>query len=111
LCSFGEAEFRMLMPMHAMMDEQYSEALAKKTKRGLERAVERGYHTGGRCFGYRSMAAHSKEKDGRVEGYRRRLASARKSHGHGRNGCAGKSLLCGLFLRNFGKRCKVGVPS
>jgi len=60
----------MLMPMHGMMDEQYSEDLAKKTKRGLEGAVERGYHTGGPCFGYRSMAVHSKVKDGSVEGYR-----------------------------------------
>lgn len=48
-------QFRMLMSVNGIMDEQYVAALAQKTKRGLEGTAIRGNHTGGRIFGYRSV--------------------------------------------------------
>lgn len=55
-------QFRTLITLHGMIDEQYSTSLAQKTKRGLEGAAERGNHTGGRCFGYRNVPIESKEQ-------------------------------------------------
>ena len=45
----------VLMAVHGIMDSQYVKELAKKTHRGLEGNVLRGFHAGGRCFGYRSL--------------------------------------------------------
>ncbi|MGD1211254.1 MAG: recombinase family protein [Candidatus Acidiferrales bacterium] len=55
-------QFRTLMTINGMVDEQYSVALGQKTKRGLEGTAERGNHTGGRCFGYRNIPIESKNQ-------------------------------------------------
>ncbi len=46
----------VLMTVHGLVDSLYIKELAKKTHRGLEGQVERGFHAGGRCFGYRNEA-------------------------------------------------------
>jgi site-specific DNA recombinase len=55
-------QFRTLMTLNGMIDEQYSTALGKKTRRGLEGTAERGNHTGSRCFGYRNVAIESQDQ-------------------------------------------------
>jgi DNA invertase Pin-like site-specific DNA recombinase len=45
----------VLVTVHGLVDSLYVKELAKKTHRGLEGAVLRGLHAGGRCFGYRSV--------------------------------------------------------
>jgi site-specific DNA recombinase len=55
-------QFRMMMSMHGIMDEQYVKSLSQKTQRGLIGTAERGNHTGGRCFGYRSVPIESQDK-------------------------------------------------
>ncbi|HLH33230.1 MAG TPA: recombinase family protein [Alloacidobacterium sp.] len=47
----------VLVTVHGMVDSLYVKELAKKTHRGLEGRVLRGHHTGGRCFGYDTVAA------------------------------------------------------
>ena len=44
------------MTVHGLVDSLYVKELAKKTHRGLEGCIERGLHTGGRCYGYRTVA-------------------------------------------------------
>ena len=44
----------VLMTVHGLVDQLYIAELAKKTHRGLEGQVLRGFHAGGRCFGYRN---------------------------------------------------------
>jgi DNA invertase Pin-like site-specific DNA recombinase len=55
-------QFRTLMTLNGMIDEQYSTSLAQKTKRGLEGTAERGFHTGSRCFGYQPVPIESPDK-------------------------------------------------
>ena len=43
------------MTVHGLMDSMYVKELAKKTHRGLESCALRGLHTGGRCYGYRTV--------------------------------------------------------
>ena len=45
----------VLVTVHGLVDSLYVKELAKKTHRGLEGAVLRGLHAGGRCFGYRNV--------------------------------------------------------
>ena len=45
----------VLMTVHGLIDSQYVKELAKKTHRGLEGKILRGFHAGGRCFGYRNV--------------------------------------------------------
>jgi hypothetical protein len=45
----------VLMTMHGLVDALYVKELAKKTHRGLEGQILRGFHAGGRCFGYRNI--------------------------------------------------------
>jgi site-specific DNA recombinase len=40
------------MTVHGLVDSLYVKELAKKTHRGLEGKFLRGFHAGGRCFGY-----------------------------------------------------------
>jgi site-specific DNA recombinase len=42
----------ILMATHGIVDSLYIKELAKKTHRGMEGVAIRGFHTGGRCFGY-----------------------------------------------------------
>ena len=44
-----------LLTVHGLVDGLYLEEVRKKTKRGLRGQLERGFHTGGRIYGYRSV--------------------------------------------------------
>jgi site-specific DNA recombinase len=45
----------VLLATHGIVDSLYIKELAKKTHRGVEGRALQGFHTGGRCFGYRSV--------------------------------------------------------
>jgi site-specific DNA recombinase len=45
----------VLVTVHGLVDSLYVKELARKTHRGLEGAFLRGFHAGGRCFGYRNV--------------------------------------------------------
>ncbi len=45
----------VLLATHGIVDSLYIQELAKKTHRGVEGRALQGFHTGGRCFGYRSV--------------------------------------------------------
>ena len=45
----------VLLATHGIVDSLYINELAKKTHRGVEGRALQGLHTGGRCFGYRSV--------------------------------------------------------
>jgi site-specific DNA recombinase len=47
----------VLVTVHGLVDSLYVKELAKKTHRGLEGALLRGLHAGGRCYGYRNVHA------------------------------------------------------
>jgi len=49
--------FDVLMTIHGLVDSLYIKELAKKTHRGLEGRALGGFHTGGRCFGYKNDSA------------------------------------------------------
>jgi site-specific DNA recombinase len=42
------------MTVHGLVDSLYVKELAKKTHRGLEGNFLRGFHTGGRCYGFQT---------------------------------------------------------
>ena len=44
----------VLLTVQGLFDSMYIKELKKKTHRGLEGRALAGFHTGGRCFGYRS---------------------------------------------------------
>jgi site-specific DNA recombinase len=43
----------VLLATHGIVDSLYIKELAKKTHRGVEGRALQGFHTGGRCYGYR----------------------------------------------------------
>ncbi|HLH38341.1 MAG TPA: recombinase family protein [Bryobacteraceae bacterium] len=43
----------VLVTVHGLVDSLYIKELGRKTHRGLDGQVLRGFHAGGRCFGYR----------------------------------------------------------
>jgi site-specific DNA recombinase len=43
--------------VHGLVDSLYVKELGKKTHRGLEGRVLRGFHAGGRCYGYTAISA------------------------------------------------------
>jgi site-specific DNA recombinase len=45
----------VLLATHGIVDSLYIRELAKKTRRGVEGKALSGFHTGGRCFGYRNV--------------------------------------------------------
>jgi hypothetical protein len=45
----------VLIATHGIVDSLYIKQLGKKTHRGVEGRALQGLHTGGRCFGYRSV--------------------------------------------------------
>ena len=45
----------VLLATHGIVDSLYIKELAKKTHRGVQGRALQGLHTGGRCFGYRSV--------------------------------------------------------
>ena len=48
-------EQAVLVTVHGLMDSLYVKELAKKTHRGMEGNLLRGFHTGGSCFGYETV--------------------------------------------------------
>jgi DNA invertase Pin-like site-specific DNA recombinase len=44
-----------LVTVHGLIDSLYLKELAKKIKRGLARQIERGYATGAKTYGYRTV--------------------------------------------------------
>jgi site-specific DNA recombinase len=48
----ADEQSEVLMTVHGLVDSLYIKELAKKTHRGLESQILRGFHAGGRCFGY-----------------------------------------------------------
>lgn len=52
----------LLFAIHGIVDSLYVKEIALKTHRGLEGLALQGLHTGGRCFGYRTVKT--------TEGYR-----------------------------------------
>ena len=49
------------MAVHGLVDSLYVKELAKKTHRGLESCALLGLHTGGRCYGYSTVAVGERE--------------------------------------------------
>jgi DNA invertase Pin-like site-specific DNA recombinase len=47
--------FEMILTMMAMMDEIYLSEMSAKIKGGLRGQVKRGYHPGGKCYGYQRV--------------------------------------------------------
>lgn len=45
----------VLLATHGIVDSLYIHELGKKVHRGMEGLALRGFHTGGRCFGYRRV--------------------------------------------------------
>ena len=45
----------VMLTVHGLVDSLYIKELAKKTHRGLEGLALAGFHTGGKCFGYRNV--------------------------------------------------------
>jgi site-specific DNA recombinase len=45
----------VIWTVHGLVDSLFLKELAKKTHRGMEGLALRGLHTGGRCYGYRSV--------------------------------------------------------
>lgn len=45
----------VMLTVHGLVDSLYIKELAKKIHRGLEGLALAGFHTGGKCFGYRSV--------------------------------------------------------
>ena len=52
----------VLVTVHGLMDSLYVKELAKKTHRGMEGNLLRGFHTGGRCFGYETVQSEGGKK-------------------------------------------------
>jgi site-specific DNA recombinase len=48
------AQASVLVAVHGMVDGLYISELSGKVWRGIEGQIQRGFHSGGRCFGYRS---------------------------------------------------------
>ena len=44
-----------LLTVHGLVDGLYLQEMAKKIKRGLAGQLQRGFHTGGRTYGYRTV--------------------------------------------------------
>ena len=59
-----ERNFRQLLIMNGMADEQYSIGLGDKVHRGQEGRVLNGMIHGGRCFGYRNVPIEDISRQG-----------------------------------------------
>ena len=53
--SSDNEQSEMLVTVHGLVDSLYVRELAKKTHRGMEGLALRGFHTGGRIFGYETV--------------------------------------------------------
>jgi site-specific DNA recombinase len=52
----------VLVTVHGLIDSLYVKELAKKTHRGMEGKLLRGFHVGGACFGYQTVDADAGKK-------------------------------------------------
>ncbi len=52
-----------LLTVHGLVDGLYLQEAAKKIKRGLAGQLERGFHTGGKTFGYRTEPVTNDQAD------------------------------------------------
>jgi DNA invertase Pin-like site-specific DNA recombinase len=68
----------LLLATHGIVDSLYIRELAKKVHRGVEGRALQGLHTGGRCFGYRSVPI----EDGTRTGCIRSTADHRREVGN-----------------------------
>ena len=50
-----EKNFRQLLVMNGLIDEQYSKGLSDKVKRGQQGRLLNGYNPGGKCYGYANV--------------------------------------------------------
>jgi site-specific DNA recombinase len=49
------SQAELLIGVHGLIDAVYWRELGQKTHRGMQGLALRGFHTGGRCFGYKSV--------------------------------------------------------
>ena len=52
----------VLVTVHGLIDSLYVKELAKKTHRGMEGKLLRGFHVGGACFGYQTVDSDAGKK-------------------------------------------------
>lgn len=57
-----DPNFQTLLTMHGMIDQQNSERMRHRVRRGQEGRVRAGYTSGSRCFGYRSVPVLNSER-------------------------------------------------
>jgi hypothetical protein len=98
----------VLIAVHGLIDSQYVKELAKKTHRGLEGNVLRGFHAGGRCFGYRNV----KTADGvRLEVNEAEATTVRRIFEMSANGYSLKAITKALNTEQLPPpRARVGRP-
>jgi site-specific DNA recombinase len=60
-----DPNFRQLLIMYGMQDEQYLVGLADKVHRGQEGRVLNGFRPGGKCYGYRNVPIEDPSRKGR----------------------------------------------
>jgi site-specific DNA recombinase len=63
-----DEQSEVLFDIHSLVDSLYVKELGKKTHRGLEGLVLRGFHAGGNCYGYRNIRTEGGVKLEVVEG-------------------------------------------
>jgi len=59
-----------LIAVHGLVDGLYLREMAAKIKRGLRGQLQRGFATGSKTYGYRSVAVPDAQRHGEVQGYR-----------------------------------------
>jgi site-specific DNA recombinase len=59
------SQAELLIGVHGLIDAVYWRELGQKTHRGMQGLALRGFHTGGRCFGYKSVKL--KDSSARLE--------------------------------------------
>jgi site-specific DNA recombinase len=59
------SQAELLIGVHGLIDAVYWRELGQKTHRGMQGLALRGFHTGGRCFGYSSVK--SADRSARLE--------------------------------------------
>ena len=59
-----------LVAVHGVVDQLYIKELRHKTRRGIKGQIDRGFHSGGKTYGYRSVkvvdASGRRDADGPV---------------------------------------------
>ncbi len=73
--SAGE-QAETLVAVHGLVDAMYIKELGAKTKRGLRGQIQRGFATGGRTYGYRSVPVPDPTRHGEFAGFRVEIESS-----------------------------------